>query len=63
MSTDQYRAVRVRFVSRWPLLRSGIGGTALDQFDDLVALLSGADPLGAAITARSTEHGNRATLR
>ncbi len=30
--------------------------------DDLVALVSDDDPLGAAIVVRSTEHGNRATL-
>jgi acetyl-CoA C-acetyltransferase len=30
--------------------------------EDLVALLAADDPLGAAITVRSTEHGNRASL-
>ncbi|MGV0793671.1 acetyl-CoA acetyltransferase [Mycolicibacterium sp. XJ1819] len=35
--------------------------TTVEQ--DLVALMSQGDPLGAAITVRSTEHGNRASLR
>ena len=36
---------------------------ATTEDDDLVALLSDDDPLGAAIMVRSTEHGNRASLR
>jgi acetyl-CoA C-acetyltransferase len=36
---------------------------ATSEDEDLVALLSDDDPLGAAITVRSTVHGNRATLR
>jgi acetyl-CoA C-acetyltransferase len=35
---------------------------ATTEDEDLVALLSDDDPLGAAIVVRSTEHGNRATL-
>jgi acetyl-CoA C-acetyltransferase len=35
---------------------------ATTEDDDLVALVSDDDPLGAAIVVRSTEHGNRATL-
>ena len=36
---------------------------ALTEDDDLVALMTGGDPLGAAITVTSTEDGvNRATL-
>lgn len=35
---------------------------ATSEDEDLVALLSGDDPLGARITVRSTEHGNRASL-
>jgi acetyl-CoA C-acetyltransferase len=36
---------------------------ATSEDEDLVALLSDGEPLGAAITVRSTEHGNRAALR
>ena len=35
---------------------------ATSEDEDLVALLSGDDPLGAHITVRSTEHGNRVSL-
>ncbi len=35
---------------------------ATSEDEDLVALLSGDDPLGARITVQSTEHGNRASL-
>jgi acetyl-CoA C-acetyltransferase len=35
---------------------------ATTEDEDLVALLSDDDPLGAAIVVRSSEHGNRATL-
>jgi acetyl-CoA C-acetyltransferase len=35
---------------------------ATTEDEDLVALLSDDDPLGAAIVVRSTKHGNRATL-
>jgi acetyl-CoA C-acetyltransferase len=35
---------------------------ATSEDEDLVALLSDDEPLGAAITVRSTEHGNRASL-
>jgi acetyl-CoA C-acetyltransferase len=35
---------------------------ATSEDEDLVASLSGDDPLGARITVRSTEHGNRASL-
>ena len=55
----------------WPV-RTGIIVGRLDsdnsrfmattEDEDLVALLSGDDPLGARITVRSTEHGNRASL-
>jgi acetyl-CoA C-acetyltransferase len=56
----------------WPV-RTGIIVGRLDadgsrfmattEDEELVALMSDGDPLGAAITVRSTEHGNRATLR
>jgi acetyl-CoA C-acetyltransferase len=56
----------------WPI-RTGIIVGSLDadgsrfmattDDEDLVALLSDDDPLGAAIVVRSSEHGNRATLR
>jgi len=56
----------------WPI-RTGIIVGRLDadgsrfmattDDEDLVALLSDDDPLGAAIVVRSSEHGNRATLR
>jgi acetyl-CoA C-acetyltransferase len=36
---------------------------ATSEDEDLVALLSDGEPLGASIAVRSTEHGNRATLR
>jgi acetyl-CoA C-acetyltransferase len=55
----------------WPI-RTGIIVGSLDadgsrfmattDDEDLVALLSDDDPLGAAIVVRSSEHGNRATL-
>jgi acetyl-CoA C-acetyltransferase len=55
----------------WPI-RTGIIVGRLDaddsrfmattEDDDLVTLMSGGDPLGAAISVWSTEHGNRATL-
>ncbi|HEX9499657.1 MAG TPA: acetyl-CoA acetyltransferase [Mycobacterium sp.] len=55
----------------WPI-RTGIIVGRLDadgsrfmattDDEDLVALLSDDDPLGAAIVVRSSEHGNRATL-
>jgi acetyl-CoA C-acetyltransferase len=55
----------------WPI-RTGIIVGRLDaddsrfmattEDDDLVALMSGGDPLGAAISVWSTEHGNRASL-
>ena len=35
---------------------------ATSEDEDLVALLSGDDPIGARITVRTTEHGNRASL-
>jgi acetyl-CoA C-acetyltransferase len=35
---------------------------ATSEDEDLVTLLSDGDPLGAAISVRSTEHGNRASL-
>jgi acetyl-CoA C-acetyltransferase len=35
---------------------------ATSEDEDLVALLAHGEPLGAAITVRSTEHGNRASL-
>jgi acetyl-CoA C-acetyltransferase len=35
---------------------------ATSDDETLVALLSNDDPIGARITVRSTEHGNRATL-
>ncbi len=36
---------------------------ALTEDDELVALMSEGDPLGAAITVMSIDHGNRASLR
>ncbi|MFL6085967.1 MAG: acetyl-CoA acetyltransferase, partial [Mycobacterium sp.] len=36
---------------------------ATSEDEDLVALLSDGEPLGASIAVRSTEQGNRATLR
>ena len=36
---------------------------ATTDAEDLVALMSDDDPLGARINVRSTEHGNRASLR
>jgi acetyl-CoA C-acetyltransferase len=55
----------------WPI-RTGIIVGRLDsddsrfmattEDDDLVALMSDGDPLGAAISVWSTEHGNRASL-
>lgn len=36
---------------------------ATTEDEDLVVLMSDGDPLGVAITVRSTEHGNRAVLR
>jgi acetyl-CoA C-acetyltransferase len=55
----------------WPI-RTGIIVGRLDsdnsrfmattEDDDLVALMSDGDPLGAAISVWSTEHGNRAAL-
>ena len=55
----------------WPI-RTGIIVGRLDadgsrfmattDDEDLVGLMSGGDPLGAAITVWSTEHGNRASL-
>jgi acetyl-CoA C-acetyltransferase len=55
----------------WPI-RTGIIVGRLDsdnsrfmattEDEDLVALMSGGDPLGAAINVWSTEHGNRASL-
>ena len=36
---------------------------ATTEDDDLVALMSDGDPLGAQISVWSTEHGNRASLR
>ena len=35
---------------------------AMSEDEDLVALLSDDDPIGARITVSSTEHGNRASL-
>jgi acetyl-CoA C-acetyltransferase len=35
---------------------------AMSEDEDLVALLSDDDPIGARIAVRSTEHGNRASL-
>jgi acetyl-CoA C-acetyltransferase len=56
----------------WPV-RTGIIVGRLDsdnsrfmattEDEDLVALMSDGDPLGARIMVRSTEHGNRASLR
>jgi acetyl-CoA C-acetyltransferase len=55
----------------WPI-RTGIIVGRLDsdnsrfmattEDDDLVALMSDGDPLGARISVWSTEHGNRASL-
>jgi acetyl-CoA C-acetyltransferase len=35
---------------------------AMSEDEDLVALLSDDDPIGARIVVQSTEHGNRAAL-